>query len=393
MPFVSRADAQDFVEWECDGIPILMRGGHFHYIVPDPNAPGELTIEEIAGTNGIWNSTAHDPITNLVYGVGTVGGEKTIRAYDATGAIINQVQISDEYPDNANTFAGTVLGDGRYIIHSVGAGNGNGWVNGNRWNLFAVDPATGAATYIGPTPVNFADFSYNPADGFLYQAVNRVLYKVDPNTGATTSAPTSTVLPNGSFGASWFDAAGNLFLFRNSPGDIWQINPSDPGTVTLVGEVGADGGTDGTNCVSSIDIKKDVVNGATPVVPGDRAYSAGDTVTYQIELINNGVPTQNRTVDLCDTLPAGMTYTGVWSSTDPAASITSGLGAGDGSFCAEVAMPSSLFTDPANPGSPPTTFTFDVLLSDDIAPGTYENQADLDFDQDGTVDELSLIHI
>ena len=102
------------------------------------------------------------------------------------------------------------------------------------------------------------------------------------------------------------------------------------------------------------------------------------------------MPTQNRTVDLCDVLPIdGRTYTGVWSSTDPDAVLTSGGQAGDTAFCIEADMPSSLFTDPANPGSPPTVVTIDVVLGDDVIPGVLENQATLDFDQDGTVDVLS----
>ena len=391
VPFVAQVEAQGNPVWECDGTPILMRGGRFNFIVPDPANPGELTIETVPGTSGIWNSTAHDPTTGWVYGVGSIGGERTIRAYDANGDVVFQTQIGDPYPDNAGVYAGTVLGDGRYIIHSVGAGNGNGWFDGARFNLWAIDPVSGAATHVGSTPVNFADFSYNPLDGFLYQVVNRVLYKVDPNDGTTTSVPVSSTIPNGSFGASWFDAAGNLFLFRNNPGDIWRVNPDTPGVVTEVGEVGANGGTDGTNCISSIDIKKDVVDASgTPIPPADRVYSPGDIVTYQFTLINNGLPTQNRTVDLCDVLPAdGRVYTGSWSSSDPAAVLTSGGTAGDTDICVEVDMPSSLWTDPANPGADPTTVTIDVELGADTLPGELENQATLDFDQDGNVDLLS----
>ncbi len=388
----AQSEAQANPKWECDGTPILMRGGRFHYIVPDPAVPGNLTIQPIPGTSGIWNSTAYDPTTDYVYGVGSVGGEKTVRAYDANGGIVFDTQIQDPYPDDAGTYAGTVLGDGRYIIHSVGNGNGSrGWYAGQRFNLWAIDPATGAATHVGSTPVNFADFSYNPLDGYLYQVVNRVLYKVDPNTGATTSTAMPGTFPNGSFGASWFDAAGFLYLFRNSPGDIFKVDPADTSTWVEVGEVGADGGTDGGSCVSQIDIKKDVVDATgAPVLPQDRVYAAGDTVTYKFTLINNGLPTQNLRADLCDLLPAdGRTYTGAWTSTDGTAVMTSGGAAGDTSFCLDVNMPSSLWTDPANPGSTPTEVTIDVVLGDDVLPGTLENQATLDYDQDGTVDVLS----
>ena len=113
VPFVSdigEVGAQtDFVPWECNGIPILMHCGIFHEVLPDPANPGELIIQAIPGTSGIFNSTAHDPITNLIYGVGNVNGARTVRAYDATGAIVFNTPITGDYPQNASVFAGTDL--------------------------------------------------------------------------------------------------------------------------------------------------------------------------------------------------------------------------------------------------------------------------------------------
>ena len=52
-------------------------------------------------------------------------------------------------------------------------------------------------------------------------------------------------------------------------------------------------------------------------------------------------------------------------------------------------MPSSLWTDPANPGAAPTEVTVDVILGADVLPGVLENQATLDYDQDGSTDVFS----
>ena len=267
VPFVSTASAQtDFVPWECNGTPILMRGGVFHEILPDPANPGELIIQAVPGTSGIANSTAHDPLTNWVYGVRNSNGQRVVRAYDATGAIVFDTPIQAPFPEDTGGFAGTVLGDGRYIIHSVGGADATaqvGWFNGNRRNLWSIDPLTGAATHLGVDP-GVADISYNPADGFVYHVINRVLYQIDPNNGTITTTPTSADLANGSFGASWFDSSGNLFLFDNNPGDIWRVNVNDPNDVELVGQPGSDGGTDGTNCISSIDLTKDCLLYTSP---------------------------------------------------------------------------------------------------------------------------------
>jgi len=357
VPVVPDVSAQANPEWTCDGTPVLMRGGQFQLVVPDPAVPGNLTINTIASSKGIWNSTAYDPTTNWVYGVGSIKGQKTVRAYDATGGIVFQTQIQNPYPDNAGTYAGTVLGDGRYIIHSVGNGNGSkGWYAGARFNLWAIDPVTGAATHVGSTPVNFADFSYNPLDGYLYQVVNRVLYKVDPNTGATTTSAMPGAYPNGSFGASWFDSAGFLYLFRNNDGGIFKVDPYNTSTWQQVGAVGADGGSDGGNCISQIDIKKDVVDAAgNPIPPADRVYTAGDTIFYKFTLINNGLPTQGLTADLCDVLPAdGRTFNGTWSAT-AAATLTSGGQAAKRHSITTKTEPSTFFpTTPAMARSPAT---------------------------------------
>ncbi len=376
--------------WECDGTPILMQGGSLYRIVPDPAVPGNLTTESIPGTAGLWNSTAYNPITNHLYGVGTISGVKTIRSYDANGDVIFETPILAPYPSGANVYAGTVLGDGRYIIHSVGTGNGSaGWYNGNRFNIWSVDPVTGVSTHIAST-VNLADIAYNPLDGYVYHITNRVLYKINPNDGSVTSTAMPTAFPNGGFGASWFDASGFLYVFRNNPGDIFRVDVNDTSTWREVGEVGAGGGTDGASCVSQVDMTKDVVdNAGNPILLEDRTFAPGSTFEYAFTLINNGVPTLGLLTELCDTLPAPFTYTGTWSSTHGSAAITSGGGSGDTSFCLDIEVPSSLWTDPDTPGQDPPVVTFEVQIPASATPGTYENQSTLDIGRDGDIDLLS----
>ena len=105
VPFIADAGAQDNPRWVCDGTPILMRGGVFHFILPDPAVPGNLIIEAIPGTSGIVNSTAYVPTTNWVYGVANVGGTRNVRAYDANGDVVFNTPIQAPYPHAANQFA------------------------------------------------------------------------------------------------------------------------------------------------------------------------------------------------------------------------------------------------------------------------------------------------
>ncbi len=382
----------DHPTWDCDGIPLLMRGSRLFQVVPDPATPGELVLDELAMANNIANSTAYDPTTDLLYGIVKVGGVPVVRMYDANGGIIRDVAVQAPYPSNSGQYAGTVLGDGRFIVHSVGAGNGNGWYAGARFNMWSIDPATGASTHIGTMPTNVADISYNPLDGYLYHVVNRVLYKVHPNTGAVTQIAVDNSdggFPNGNFGASWFDPSGFLYLFRNNPGDIWRVDVTD-GSYRFAGRPGSNGGTDGTSCVSKIDITKDVVDAGASVPLAARIVQPGDTVTYRITVINNGLPTQGLNTRVCDDLPAdGRTYTGTWSSSHGSAVLASGGSAGDTSVCIDVEVPSSLWTDPDTPGQPPVTIDIEVAVPAGMAPGEYANQATLDLGRDGTVEFLS----
>ena len=223
---VGPADAQAVVPFECDGTPYIMQNGRMNRVVPDPANPGEFLFEEVGAFVGYGNSLGYDPVTNLVYGVRQPGGVWTVETYDATWGVVNAQPIvaapgSPTYPTGGSNYAGTVLGDGRYIV-----GTYNTRINGNRDNLWSIDAATGLATFIGPiSPQNhrLADFAYNPADGFMYHAVSGNLYQLNPLTGVNLNLGNIANLTTSGFGSSYFDAAGNLYVHRNSDGTLTQI--------------------------------------------------------------------------------------------------------------------------------------------------------------------------
>ncbi len=371
--------------YQCDGTAYLMLNGTYSTVSPDPANPGSWIATPVPVTTTIGNSLGYDPVSNYVYG--TAGNN--VEIYDAAGGLVSSVPLQAPWPTGASLYSGTVLGDGTYIVGSWGRGNGTGWYGGNRYNLWIADPQTGAITHIGSTPRSEADFSYNPLDGYLYHASGGFVTRWDPITAAEVRIDVPGWSETG-FGGSWFDAAGNLYLYKNGTGEIWQI--SDPGgspTASLVGTSSTAGGVDATSCVGETDLLKDVVDSAgNPVPLADRTYRPGEIVTYAFTLINNAIPTGPQPLTVCDTFGDGRTFTGNFSDPTGTATFDTPLGAGDTSMCMTVDVPSSLWTDPYTPGGSPVTVTIDVQIPPDFVPGEYENQAWLDIDGDRTTAEV-----
>ena len=110
------------------------------------------------------------------------------------------------------------------------------------FDLDTLDPATAAATSVGPVGCSITGLAFDPTDGTLYgisagtsaSGTARRLFTLDPATGARTDiGPLGFTVSDIAF-----DAAGNLFGFTprfNTPAsDLVTINKSN-GAATLVG--------------------------------------------------------------------------------------------------------------------------------------------------------------
>ena len=373
------------VPFDCDGTPYIMQNSRMYQVVPDPANPGQFLFEEVGIAADYGNSLGYDPTTNLVYGIRKIAGAWTVLTYDGTWATVNSQPVveapgSPTYPSNGSSYAGTVIGDGQYIIATYNAAV-PGSTNDNLWSI---DAATGLATWIGPiSPQNprLADFAYNPADGFMYHVAGDVI-QLNPLTGEKIRVGDAPGL-GGGFGSSYFDSAGNLYVHRNNDGHLFKVSGVGTGTntVDLVAVTPSVRGSDAASCVGEIDLLKDVVDDAGDPVPLDeRIYAPGDIVNYEFTIINNALPAGPQALTLCDTLPGppadGRTYTGNVSSATTISSST--LVAGGTDFCLEVVAPSSLWANPASPGGDPVTVIVEVEIGADMLPGEYDNQATLE---------------
>jgi LruC domain-containing protein len=102
---------------------------------------------------------------------------------------------------------------------------------GGSFGLFRVSLDASSADYlqmvniVSGTTLNLAiyDLAFHPDNGFAY-AVDRWgnLWKIDVQAG--TSVKLSNVGESGTFGAVYFDVTGNLYISRNSDGNIFRIN-------------------------------------------------------------------------------------------------------------------------------------------------------------------------
>lgn len=102
---------------------------------------------------------------------------------------------------------------------------------GGTYGLFRVSLDESSDDYlqmenvVNGTTLNLAiyDFAFHPDNGFAY-AVDRWgnLWKIDVQAG--TSVKLSNVGESGTFGAVYFDVTGNLYISRNSDGNIFRVN-------------------------------------------------------------------------------------------------------------------------------------------------------------------------
>ncbi len=138
---------------------------------------------------------------------------------------------------NLNTGAGSIVGpsfnlsDGGIAFDSAG----NLWgTSGNDNGLFSIEPATGAATFIGATQ----DIQGLTASG-------TTLYGIDDDNNALCSmnlpSPTCTVIGALSFDPDGsgldFDCAGNLFYIENNTDALFSLDPATGIPVLIAGGI------------------------------------------------------------------------------------------------------------------------------------------------------------
>jgi uncharacterized repeat protein (TIGR01451 family) len=208
-------------------------------------------------------------------------------------------------PASASAVPGT-------LYAATGAGGAAGGCGGTLSSLYTLDPATGAATLVGPITVegtqirHVTGLAVDPTDGTLYAIANSqqsdctdfgeaTLLTVDPATGAATVVGTMGGV-DGQFPDIAFDPFGTLYGWNEEGDDLYTISLVD-GTATLVGDCGC--GTAATGLAIDSD-------GIVYVKPGSLLWTVGHSTGSIIsETPLNQGPNNILAFDASDTLFTG----------------------------------------------------------------------------------------
>jgi hypothetical protein len=176
--------------------------------------------------------------------VGALAGSLTMTARAQNNAYAVEFNTGDNGFGIINLMNGnfTEIADLGSTLYNDIAYAPNGTLYGlanNGASLVTFDSTSGAVTPVASMNVpGLESIAFNPKDGTLFGAAQNGLYKIDPNTGASTFI--------GSFGSPYnlnlaqnirFDSDGNLYLSNTGDNtDIYQVN-TDTGNATFEGEV------------------------------------------------------------------------------------------------------------------------------------------------------------
>ncbi|MEE8525133.1 MAG: hypothetical protein V3T72_14445, partial [Thermoanaerobaculia bacterium] len=121
------------------------------------------------------------------------------------------------------------------------------------------------------------DWAYNSADGLLYggDSTDGQLAVLDPATGARTDFSVADLPAGTAFGGSWFNAAGQFFIYRNN-GEIYEIDLATPAVAGVQTGPGS-ARNDGASCI------QDVIGAAKRMTPAVAGLPGSITIDYLFE--------------------------------------------------------------------------------------------------------------
>ena len=237
------------------------------------------------GITGSFNSLAYNPVDNLMYGMET--NNARLYRIDATGAVEFMGNVA-----GLNLFknAGTFDAVGNYYVF------GDNILRKVNINNLTYTTIGGTGTY------GSADLVFNPLDEQLYgwSGSPRLLFKMNPNTGAQTKVPGNAPLAINSWswaGALYFNPQGDILGYQGN--EIFKVDPNT-GIGQLVGTGPSISSNDGCSCSFGVEMTKSVTG----------SFQAGDTITYTFEFFNQSFYDINAALVFDDVLTNGFR----WSS-------------------------------------------------------------------------------
>ena len=265
------------------------------------------------------NAVGYRSTDNLLYGYRTTSSPGIMRVNPATGAA-KFLGNPRGLPAAGNYFAGDVSPDGStYYLYAHESGV-----------LRVVDLSTFRAKSVRlSSRIGLADLAVSPTNGLLYGVdVGGRMLEIDPSTGSITPKTVPSLKP-GTYGATWFTAAGDLITYENgrtstrTAGTLYQIQnpttepivassesgpytagndgaafvapPNPAGLSVVVDVLGNDADSDGKLDPSTVRVIRAPEHGTTRVSPNG-------SITYTSDATYNG--TDSFRYEVCDDGPA-----------------------------------------------------------------------------------------
>ncbi len=316
---INWSDAQ--TPFVCDGSFYLALGtgnGSTIYRVNIDNNTGNVLFNSLGNNTGLnINSIGYRITDNLIYGLHP--SNKSLYRIDATGqatiittitGLLSQSFIAGDVTPDGDTLI--VLGsvNGRdQTMHKIELSSGNYTVTS--LNL------TAQSSGVAPT-VRSADISIDPFTGKIYGFANNRLITYDRVTGNVddVSFPLSPIA--NTFGATFFDAFGNLKAYGQAIGGSIQETffniDKNTGIVTAVTTGPSATQNDGCSCPYTIKIQKTTDTDTIPQC---------GKIIFNFEIVNtSGIPRTG--IDLQDVMPPEFTATQIISN--PLGGTVTGIG-------------------------------------------------------------------
>lgn len=317
----------------CTGEAFIVQNQNAQLTQVEEQPGGSFDFDPIGGAAGIEiNNLAFRRTDGLLYGIQLLppstafGGNNGVIQIDSVGSVVN-LGIPPGMPSGTGTTvprfdSGDISPDGSTLYVTVG-----GPVNDLLYGVDLTQPGLPQRPgfpkpILGDTGI-VNDWATHPVTGLLYggdrdgQGGNAELAILDPATGMRTD----TVVPGlpvlVAYGGAWFNAASELFLYRNNPGRIYKIDISGPAIVGTPQNGPSSGFNDSAACVQDF-LGTSLELDCLPPIPA--AY----TLVYTFENLADDSPAEDLTsISAVDDLTEVFGPHGVnWSFT----SITSSTG-------------------------------------------------------------------
>ncbi|GAA0564852.1 hypothetical protein GCM10009415_54320 [Chitinophaga japonensis] len=212
---------------------------------------GAVTLAKdnlLGGANAGMNAMGYNVTDNLLWAArnGTnqvvrIGSDWSVQAFAIAGL-----------PASGNFNTGDIDSDGILYLYAGSPGTST--------TIYRVDVNPASPGYLKALPPltttasTISDWSFSPVDSSLYAIddYNWQLYRINPATGARTlvgAVSGGGIRGAQTFGSSYMDAAGDLYVTNNTTGNIYRIASPHTGGITaaLISQSPAGGG-DGARC-------------------------------------------------------------------------------------------------------------------------------------------------